>query len=200
MHVRRKLRRLGRATARLALGSAVMLALGACWPWSAPAGPTGAGGARLGDEGRFHYWLGAACDGVAEIEVELVERDGNDRRVLDTWRLAAQDDDGARLEHLTLDAVPEGFTEGNALRTDWSAADLIRIGIHSAESQRPEDGGRFYPHRPIRASVSVETFLADVDEHAGAWYVQDRGWFTEEEYRELADDEVYPFCAIPENS
>jgi hypothetical protein len=168
-------------------------------PWSAPQGPLTAGGARLNGEGRLEFWLGAECTHVGRISVELTEGDGN-RRVLDTWHLRADDATGASLEHLTLGSTPEGFEETTSLATQWTEADLVRISIHPADSeQSANDERRFYPDVPIRATISVESFLRGAEDNGEQWFVQDHGWYTEAEYRELrdSDDMIYPYCDVP---
>ncbi|NDL58931.1 hypothetical protein [Phytoactinopolyspora mesophila] len=176
-----------------------VLAAGCDAPWSAPQGPLTAGGARVDDEGRFEFWLGAECGGVGRISVELTERDGN-RRVLDTWHLSA-DDAGGELEYITLGTTPDGFTETTPLNTDWTEADLVRISVHPADPERSADGeGRFYPAVPIRANISVDSFLRGADDNHDQWYVQDQGWYTEAEYLELgdSDDMIHPYCDVPD--
>jgi hypothetical protein len=181
----------------MALGAGVLLS-GCEALWSAPQGPITAGGARLDESGRLDFWLGAECDSVGEIRVELAE--GGDGRVLDTWIMRSTDPAGAPLEYLGVGVVPDGFHETNALAHDWTKAGVVRISLHAASDDAGAgDERRYYPDVPVRAYVSTETFLRDAENRRDEWYVQDHGWFTEAEYTELANDVdlIYPYCAVP---
>ncbi|WP_166353190.1 hypothetical protein [Phytoactinopolyspora limicola] len=194
------------ATERLRRGATILsvslvmgLLLTGCEPpWSAPAGPTTSGAARIADNGQLEFWLGAECPAVGEIRAELTTADES-RRVLDTWIVRADADNGAPVEYVRLGTAPDGFDVVNDVRLSWDEAELVRFTLHPA-TVPPSDERRYYPDIPIRASIVVEPVLDSTNEPGtDRWYVPDRGWFSAADYHALGNDDtmVYPFCAVP---
>jgi hypothetical protein len=142
------------------------------------------GGYRLDDDGNLIMWMGGDCRGVTTVRLELVNDAGD---VYDAWGVRSATAEGGDLSTVTVDAVPPGFREVDPLHQDWREADLAHVVVRTASSQ-------------VVAYFSVPAFLDEAEQRDDEWYVQDHGWYTQDDYRadlvgrENAD--IYPLCTV----
>jgi hypothetical protein len=140
-------------------------------------------GSQLNGSGELVVWLGEECHDITSIQFEL-GREG--ARIYDTWTIRSKSKTGATIGSFTPGVVPEGFREVDPLRGDWRDAYATSMLVRSAESQ-------------TAAYMSVSSFLEEAEDRGSdEWYVQEEGWYTQDEYREDlvgADNaDVYPMC------
>jgi hypothetical protein len=143
------------------------------------------GGSQLNGDGELVIWLGGECRGVTAIQFDL-DREG--ARTYETWTIRSRQRQGATISYFTPGVVPDGFREVDPLRGDWSEADATGVVVRAGTAQ-------------TAAYMEVSSFLEEADERGSdEWFVQDRGWYTQDEYRDDvvgADNaDVYPMCRI----
>lgn len=169
----------GSATLRRGVLLAVVVAVvSACVPGE----PVRISAVRIEDD-QLRYLLGADCEGVTTVTVDLMDDKGEQLKAVDSWTVSSVNDSGAVLSGLTAGATPNGFTETDALQRSPSDVDVVLISLDS-----PDSGSR--------SSADMSTVLAGATEHPGEWYVENEGWKTEQEFQALIDpdDDVYPGC------
>jgi hypothetical protein len=162
----------------------VVLTLAGCTDPDHPVFNEYEGGYRLDADGDLIMWMGGDCHGVTALRLELVNGAGN---VYETWGVRSTSAEGGEVSTVAVDAVPRGFREVDPLERDWRDADTAHVVVRTTSSQ-------------VVAYFSVSSFLADADQRADAWYVQDRGWYTQDDYRAdlMGRDnaDIYPLCTV----
>jgi hypothetical protein len=142
------------------------------------------GGYRLDADGNLIMWMGDDCHGVTGLRLELADDAGE---VYDSWGVRSVAAEGGDVSTVTVDTTPPGFREVDPLEGDWREADTAHVVVRTPSSQ-------------VVAYFSVSTFLDEAEQRDDEWYVEDRGWYTQDDYRAdlMGRDnaDIYPLCTV----